>query len=515
MRSSELKTLDYLELRDEFQTIRDSGKKIIHCHGVFDLLHPGHITHLQQAKAMGDVLVVSITSARYVNKGPDRPYFNDETRLNTVAALEMVDYVVLSDYPTAIEVISAVKPDYYIKGMEYRDINNDVTGEIKNEIDEVEKYGGQVRYTEGQVFSSTKLINNNFSSYTDTTKCYLENISRQYPFEVVRDMIESFKDLKVLVIGDVIIDEYVFCDVKGLMSKDRAYSALYKREDQYLGGVLAVANHISSFVDNVTVLSIIGDETKLHSKILNDLANKMHFNFITDSNFKTSVKRRYIEKHGMRDEYNKLFSMNFLMDDDEIKGYDRKLFHANLEECIENFDIVIVTDYGHGIMDGRAIEIVEKRAKYLAVNAQTNSTNYGINLITRYNRADTFTLDQREIGLAFSTNSKDYNELMLALREKLSGKNAWLTLGSEGCVGINELKKIDKAPALTLEVKDTIGAGDAFYAITSLCAVKGLPLEIGSLLGNMAGAIAANVIGNSKEIDKVSYLKYLKTILNF
>lgn len=509
------KILEYSQLKKELDTLRKKGKKIVHCHGVFDLLHPGHIEHFRQAKKLGDLLVVSITTARYVNKGPHRPYFNDETRADTVAALEMVDYVVLSDYSTAIEVISTIKPDYYVKGIEYSNINNDVTGEIKNEIDEVEKYGGQVRYTEGQVFSSTKLINNNFGSYTDATKCYLENISKQYSFESVRDMIEVFKDLKVLVVGDVIIDEYVYCDVKGLMSKDRAYSALYKREEKYLGGVLAVANHISSFVDNVTVLSIIGDETKLHSKILNDLSNRIHFNLITDSNFKTPVKRRYIEKHGMRDEYNKLFSMNFLMDDDEIKRYDRKLFHANLEECIESYDIVIVTDYGHGIMDKKAIEIVEKRAKYLAVNAQTNSTNYGINLITRYNRADTFTLDQREIGLAFSTNSKNYNDLMIELRERLCGKNAWLTLGSEGCIGVNELKKIDKAPALTLEVKDTIGAGDAFYALASLCAATKLPMEIGSLLGNMAGAIAANVIGNSKGIDKVSYLKYLKTILNF
>lgn len=515
MRNLEFKTLDYSDLKEKIKSLRACGKVVIHCHGVFDLLHPGHIMHLQQAKAMGDILIVSLTTAKYVNKGPNRPYFNDETRLNTIAALEMVDYVVLSDFPTAIEVIKAIKPNYYVKGMEYSNIENDVTGEIKNEIDEVEKYGGQVSFTEGQVFSSTKLINNNFSSYTVETKCYLEVLSKKYSFNAVRDMLESFKDLKVLVVGDVIIDEYVFCDVKGLMSKDRAYSALYKREEEYLGGVLAVANHIASFTDNVTVLSIIGDEPKLHSQILNDLSNKMHFNFVTDSNFKTPLKRRYIEKHGIRDEYEKLFSMNFIMNDDEIRGYDRKYFYANLEECIESFDMVVVTDYGHGIMDKRAIEIVEKMAKYLAVNAQTNSTNYGTNLLTRYKRADTFTLDQRELGLVFNTNANNYNELMLILREQLNGKNAWLTLGSEGAIGINEQNVIDKAPALTLEVKDTIGAGDAFYAISSLCAARELPLEIGSLLGNMAGAIASNVIGNSRQIDKVNFLKYLKTILNF
>lgn len=514
MRRSELKILDYLNLKEKIQSIKDSGKKIIHCHGVFDLLHPGHITHLQQAKAMGDVLVVSITSARYVNKGPDRPYFNDETRLNTVAALEMVDYVVLSDYPTAIEVISAVKPDYYVKGMEYSDINNDVTGEIKNEIDEVEKYGGQVRYTEGQVFSSTKLLNNNFSEYSEETRSYLKEYSKIHSFESIRKMIEDFRELKVLVIGDIIIDEYVFCEVRGLMSKDRAYSALYQKEEQYFGGSLAVANHISSFCDNVTVMSIIGDELELNSKILNSLSHRMNFNLISDVHFKTPVKRRYIEKHGIRNEYNKLFSMNSLMLDEEVMNYDRRCFYEDLGKIVEDFDLVVITDYGHGLLDEIAITIIEDKARFLAVNAQTNSTNFGTNLITRYKRADTFSLDQRELELAFSTHSKAYEIMMPQLMKSLNGKQAWLTLGAQGALGISEEMEMVKAPALTLAVKDTIGAGDAFYAISSLCAVQGFPIEIGSLLGNMAGAMAANVIGNSTEVDKIKYLKYLKTIMN-
>jgi rfaE bifunctional protein nucleotidyltransferase chain/domain len=120
-----IKTLDSLgPLMDK---ARAEGKKIIHCHGVFDLLHPGHIRHLAEASKMGDILVVTVTKDAHVNKGPGRPAFTDELRAESIAALESVDYVSINDSPTAVEAIRALKPHLYVKGQDYEERSGDVT----------------------------------------------------------------------------------------------------------------------------------------------------------------------------------------------------------------------------------------------------------------------------------------------------------------------------------------------------------------------------------------------------
>lgn len=119
----------------------------------------------------------------------------------------------------------------------------------------------------------------------------------------INDYLEVFSNLNVLVIGDIIIDEYVFCTVMGLMSKDRGLSVRYKNEEKYLGGTLAIARHVSCFAKNTTVCSMIGEESHIHTKILNELSKTVLLNLCIDKNFKTIRKRRIIEKHGEREDY--------------------------------------------------------------------------------------------------------------------------------------------------------------------------------------------------------------------
>ena len=147
--------------KEEFEAdirrqLKNEGKTIALCHGVFDLVHPGHIIHLEQAKEMADILVVSITAARYVRKGPGRPYFDDDMRMKFLAALECVDYVMLSEGYTVDDIIESVKPDIYVKGEEYAKVEDDITGKITEEKALVEKHGGRIQYTTGQTYSSDR-----------------------------------------------------------------------------------------------------------------------------------------------------------------------------------------------------------------------------------------------------------------------------------------------------------------------------------------------------------------------
>ena len=505
--------------REAFASIREElrrkGKTIVLCHGVFDLLHYGHVEHLREAKSLGDILVVSVTSAKYVNKGPGRPYFNDKQRMGFLASLECVDYVILSDAVTVHGIVEIVQPDIYVKGQEYAAAENDVTGNIGSEQAIVEQYGGRIHFTQGEVYSSTKLLNNFFGALPDDViekahelrKKYGENISEQ-----VREMVDGFQERRVLVIGDIILDDYVFCKVQGLTTKDAAMSTRYDFMERYAGGALAIARHIAGFAKNVTLLSMMGRDEDIERFLLNTMP-PVECRVVREPRFITPVKRRYLRQHALRQEYEKLFSVNRLLDVKGMRQVDYSRFYRNLEEMLPQYDLVVVCDYGHGLLSSKAIRKIEKYAKFLAVNCQTNSSNHGMNLITKYHRADAFVVDEQELHLPFGQSLLETSELLQKLKKQLRSQYAWVTMGAHGALGRCD-EEGAKMPAVTLHVKDTVGAGDAFYSLAALCASSGVPIDIATLMNNVAGAIKTNLVGNEKPVGKVDLLKFLNTVLN-
>ncbi len=500
--------------KEQMAELRKSltDKTIVLCHGVFDLVHPGHIIHFEEAKKMGDILVVSITAAKYVRKGPDRPYFDDELRLKFLSEINVIDYVLLSEDYTARDIIETVEPDLYVKGEEYKRAEDDVTGKITEEEELVIAHGGKLAFTGGQVFSSTKLINNGLSALPDDVRRFSADFSKSHTIEEIKNVTEKMKNLKVLVIGDAIIDEYVYCSVQGLMSKDMGYSTRFKSQEQYLGGALAVANHLSAFCENVTLMSIVGNEKDVHSRILDGLSERMRIDLTFSEEYRTIVKKRFVSVNEKREELSKIFAINNLPDTMKIDDAAMAHFYSKLSEKIASFDLVVLCDFGHGLVDAKVMELVQEKARLLAVNCQTNSSNYGKNIMTKYHRADYFTLDQKELGMAFPNYILSEKEKLSQLEKHLGG-SGWLTRGSSGAYSI-ENGCIMECPAFTLKVKDTIGAGDAFFAVASLTAAAGSSIELGMFMGNIAGALAANIVGNKEAVEKVNVIKYASTILN-
>lgn len=492
--------------------LKKEGKKIVLCHGVFDLVHPGHVIHFEEAKKMGDILVVSITAAKYVRKGPGRPYFDDEMRLKFLSAIECIDYVMLSEGYTVDDIIECVEPDLYVKGEEYKKAEDDITGKISDEVELVRMHGGDVAYTSGQVFSSTKLINTALPALSEEVKNYMKNFKEKYSLEDVKKIAEQASGLKVLVIGDVIIDKYTYCSVQGLMSKDMGYSARYKSEEAYLGGALAVARHLTTFSEHITLASIIGNEPEVHSRLLHELRDKVDLELECSPVYPTIVKERFIMQNEKREELRKLFAINNIPEPMVIDEETSERFYKRMDAKIEDYDVVVLCDFGHGLVDKRLMELVERKAKFLALNCQTNSSNYGLNVITKYSRADAFALDQKELKLAYPSYDITEEEALKQLETHLSAEG-WLTRGSKGAFSVLDGQVLE-CPAFTLHVKDTIGAGDAFFAIASLFAAAGAPVEISTFAGNIAGALATNIVGNKESLEKVNVLKYASTLLN-
>lgn len=492
--------------------LKAKGKTIALCHGVFDLVHPGHIIHFRQAREMADVLVVSVTAARYVRKGPGRPYFDDEMRMKFLAALECIDYVMLSEGYTVDDIIESVEPDIYVKGEEYARAEDDITGKITEEKALVEKYGGRLGYTTGQTFSSTKLINTAMSGIPEEVLEYMADFRARRSIQDIRSYAEVAKELSILVVGDIIIDKYTYCSVQGLMSKDMGYSARVRHSEEYMGGAAAIARHLSSFNQDITLLSITGDEKDIRQRMSEELSDSMELNLFYSTQVPTIIKHRYLTRNARREEYRKVFAVNNIPENVQYERDVREAFRAKLSEKLEKSDVVFVCDFGHGLLDGEMTDLIQRKAKYLVLNCQTNSSNHGLNIITKYTRADMFTLDQQELKLAFPAYAGDER----AALEKLSGHlhgSGCLTRGSCGAWGTDG-KNVFSCPAVTLTVKDTVGAGDAFFAVAGLYAAVGAPMEVCNFMGNVGGALGANIVGNREAVEKVNVLKYANTLMN-
>ena len=155
------KIYDFNNLANKVNRLKSEGNIIVHCHGCFDLMHPGHIKYFQAAKKMGDVLVVTISPDKYVDKGPGRPVFPQQLRAESIAALECVDYVAVNKWPTAENTIRLLKPDIYVKGQEFEELE-DKTGKLQKEYRIIKEIGGNIKFTHEVVFSSTKLLKKYF-----------------------------------------------------------------------------------------------------------------------------------------------------------------------------------------------------------------------------------------------------------------------------------------------------------------------------------------------------------------
>ena len=250
--------------------------KIVQCHGVFDLLHIGHIKHFQTARSYGDILIVTLTPDHYVNKGPDRPRFTAMLRAEAIAALDCVDYVIINKWPTATEAIHLIKPSYYVKGSEYRDPNNDITAKISSEAEAVKAVGGQIAFTDDITFSSSALLNRFFSPFSQEVMDYLEKLKKRFDAKAILKFFHNAEKLKVLVIGEAIIDIYHFSEVIGKAGKEPTLVAKETHEKTYAGGILALANHLSDFCAEVSCLTYLGEKAEYQEEINSSLKSNIN-----------------------------------------------------------------------------------------------------------------------------------------------------------------------------------------------------------------------------------------------
>lgn len=503
--SSKIQSLS--ELGNLVSVYKAQNKTIAHCHGCFDLLHLGHIRHFESAKKTADILIVTLTQDKFVNKGPGRPVFNENQRAESIAALQCVDFVAINSWASAEETIKIIKPDFYIKGPDYKDQATDLTQNIGIEEDAVIAVGGKMHITEDEAFSSSKLINTHFSPLDENLQRYLTSFKENNSIDEVLAAIDKMKDLNVLVIGDTIIDEYHTCTPLGKSSKSPTISTIFRSEAAYGGGILAIANHIQEYTKNVHLVTLLG-ETNTQLELINSKVNPaITHNYFTRKDGPTPTKRRYIDSYLNL----KLFEVTSMNDKHIDKPLETEAINY-LETIYDNYDLIVLADFGHGFITPGIIKALEKSNKYLSVNAQTNSNNFGYNYITKFHNADYISIDEKELRLPFGDAYCSLEVLIEKLAEITNCNNIQITLGEKGSI-IYKDKKFTTIPAFANSIKDSVGAGDAVLSLTSLCSYLNIPSEITGFIGNCTGSIAVGILGNEKPVYKKDLTKFISHFL--
>jgi len=496
-----------IKTREELREIigpRPRAKKVIMCHGAFDLVHPGHIRHLIYAKSKADILVTSLTTDQHISKATFRPFVPEALRAMNLAALEIVDYVVIDENPTPIENIKFIQPDYFAKGYEYN--KDGVNPKTREEMDALDSYGGEVLFTPGDiVYSSSRIIESEPPDLaTDKLHALME--AEQLTFDGLRATLEKFKGVKVHVIGDTIVDSYTYGTLIGGQTKTPTFSLKFERQVDFVGGAGIVAKHLKMAGAQVRFTTILGDDA-LKDYVLKDLENYgVACDAIVDRTRPTTQKNLFLAG-GYR-----------MLKVDKVDNHpisERTLGRFCKSIAATDAEVVVFSDFRHGIFNAQTIPALTAAIPAGPIRVADSQVASRWGNILEFQGFDLITPNEREAR--FSLGDQDSTVRPMALEPYRRAKCRYLILkmGERGLITYRapdpNVRSFLTVDSFASNVVDAVGAGDALLAYASLSLARtGCPVTA-SILGSVAAAIACERDGN-EPISPDEVLKKLKSI---
>lgn len=487
--------------------LRAQGKRIVHCHGLFGQIHPDSIRYLFTAKQQGDVLVVTITPDQFANS-ESGPVFDEQLRAEMLAALQDVDYVAVSQWPTTTPVIHLLKPDVHVMGKNYINDTGGNSDMLHEEKAAVLEEGGRIHFADDIQHPLPGIQTSLPAVYPPYVDSYLQDFREQHTVTEIIQMVTALQPLKVMVVGEAILDEYVYGDVIGKSGKEPILAMRYISQEIHAGGSVVIANHLAGFCEHVELVTYLGEENTREDFIRRNLRTNVSPVFVYKSGSPTIVKRRFVEKYLVT----KLLEV-YEMNDEPLSGAEESELCTVLARRFQEYDAVIVADYGHGLITPRTVDSLCDKASFLAVNTQINAANNGFHTLSKYPRADYICVHEGEVRLDQRSRRADLQELVLKIANRMNSQLAMVTRGKHGSLLYHSQDGFTQCPALSTSVVDRIGAGDAVLAITSLCAAARMPVDVIGFIGNMVGAQAVTIVGNRSAIDRAALFSSIQGVL--
>lgn len=468
---------------------RPRDKKVILCHGVFDVVHPGHVRHLIYAKSKGDVLVVSITADEHITKGNVRPHVPEQLRAINLAAFEMVDYVVIDKEAIPLKNLKIIQPDYYAKGYEY--IHNGTNPKTEEEIKILESYGGEILFTPGDiVYSSSHFIEMSPPQIREDKLIILMDIEK-ITFKDLREALKSFSKTKVHVVGDSIVDSFTHCTMIGGMNKTPTMSVRYDRKQDYIGGAAIVAKHLKVAGAEVIFSTILGNDT-YKEYIVNDLKNfGIHCLPIIDELRPTTNKNAIVVG-----EYRIL-----KIDTVDNRSISEKILKELISQIAQTqSEGIVFSDFRHGIFNRKTIpDLIGAIPSDVYRVADSQVASRWGNILD-FKEFDLITPNEKEARFALGDQDSVIRHLGADLFKKSKAKTLFLKLGDKGMIAFRERSNAP-TPSFFLDsyaerALDPVGAGDALLAYSTLAMIQTKNEALAAILGSLAASVECEHNGN-------------------
>jgi len=473
--------------KNELKQIKKQSrnKKVVFVSGNFNVIHPGHLRLLRFAKECGDYLVVGVQD----NKSPGS-FMDEELRLENIQSISLVDYCFILREPL-VTFLQKLRPAFVVKGKEHEERENP-------EKDILRQYHGKLIFGSGEIsFSSVDLMNTEWKELSLTSiKKPIDYLKRHnFSFQELIEIADKMKDLKICVLGDTIIDEYITCDALGMSQEDPTIVVTPIMHEKFIGGAGIVALHAKGLGADVHFFSVVGKDEAADYAGSKLTALGVNAHLFQDESRPTTLKQRFRARHKT------LLRVSHLRQH-AISSEIRELFCKEVLNVIEGMDLIIFSDFNYGCLPqslvDRVILLCQEREIMMVADSQSSSQ---VGDVSRFRGMALMTPTEREARFAVHDFEAGLVVLAEKLRRKADTKNVIITLDEEGVLIHAETEKesdwlTDRLPAFNVLPKDVSGAGDSYLTCTSMSMAVGANIWKSSYLGSLAAACQVGRIGN-------------------
>jgi rfaE bifunctional protein nucleotidyltransferase chain/domain len=472
---------------------RPRKKSVVMCHGTFDLVHPGHLRHLHYAKTKGDVLIVSLTCDAHIHKAHFRPFVPQELRAINLAALEIVDYVIVDKNETPLQNLAKLQPDYFAKGYEYQE--GGLHPKTQEEHDVVQSYGGEILFTPGDIVYSSSAIIESKPPNLAIEKLMLLMEAERVTFDRLRKALDASQGMKVHVAGDTIVDSLTYTTMIGGMTKTPTPSVRYDNRADFVGGAAIVCEHLRAAGAEVSFSTVLGNDP-LKDFVLEKLAKAgIKVDPIIDRTRPTTNKNAFV-CGGYR-----LLKVDVL-DNRSISDKIVERISAQIRGC--GAKAVVFSDFRHGIFNRRTIPSLTQAIPTGTFRVADSQVASRWGNVLEFKGFDLITPNEREARFATADQDTGVRPLAAQLHEESGCGVVILKLGEKGLLTCRSPHRPDEegprsffvVDSFTHQVVDAVGAGDALLAYATLSMVADGSPVVASILGSMAAALECERDGN-------------------